>query len=411
MQKAVQRALGYALDGVIESPSMEGARGEGVNIAVIDTWPMQYGSDDPLALLRDPRFDTDLHTRHREFASAAILKPGRFHNFISGSSINAMCAQKPACGGGLEEPYPEPDHGLFIADIINDIAPRASLWVYRAFNDYGVSSLEIVSRAVAQALYDARGRPLVLNCSFGFGPEPAAFSRILRGMASFVSAYTRGDRWFRDINDAIARGRDRSAEQELLDHPMMETLRLLFDLPSFAKDMPRALAVAAAGNDSCRAQQRPAAGPRYPAAFESVLGVSAIVPTVDDTWNPAPYSNDDDIEPERDDGVSAFGGNITTGQSPNISQEGLVGLFVSNDPAWINEHGRAQWSGTSFATPIAAGLAACVWSELEVQQVADTLKTARAVMEGIVGPPSTGTPPNQPGDVRRRINLRQKIDP
>jgi subtilisin family serine protease len=54
----------------------------------------------------------------------------------------------------------------------------------------------------------------------------------------------------------------------------------------------------------------------------------------------------------------------------------MVGVYASDripaDGAEMNDTGLASWAGTSFATPVAAGLAACIWSarpELSADEV------------------------------------------
>src|SRR5581483_3704002 len=94
----------------------------------------------------------------------------------------------------------------------------------------------------------------------------------------------------------------------------------------------------------------------------------------------APYSNDDDFPGTRDDGISAFGGNIDPGTGLS-THEGVTGLFVSRSfpSGTLNTTGWARWSGTSFATPFITGLAACVWAE-------DNGLSAQELLERIVKP-------------------------
>jgi subtilisin family serine protease len=160
------------------------------------------------------------------------------------------------------------------------------------------------------------------------------------------------------------------------------------------------LLVAAAGNDSCNDRAR--LGPRLPAALDGALAVSAFVRDARNgsAMQIADYSNDDDCLPHND-GIGAFGGNVRQavlahgaaaaagGQVQQYAEtdraQELVGLYVGDAypadrphsaPA-ENTTGWAGWAGTSFATPVAAGFAACLWSE-------NPDLTARGVRDSIV---------------------------
>jgi subtilisin family serine protease len=140
-----------------------------------------------------------------------------------------------------------------------------------------------------------------------------------------------------------------------------QAMQLMNHLFAFGANNPKVLVVAASGNDSNRGQGK-AFGPRMPAAVEGVLGVSA----ARSNGEPASYSNWDDVENGwHDDGVSAFSGEAVQANDVSVTQEGLIGLYVSPfpDPSQHeNKYGLASWTGTSFATPIVVGLAANLWS-------------------------------------------------
>jgi subtilisin family serine protease len=146
------------------------------------------------------------------------------------------------------------DHGLFVAGIINSIAPEATLHLVKAFTPYGSGSTETIAQALLYVLQNLEiGRPLIVNCSFGLS-----------------------------IDD----GPDFPVE--LRDRDMSRSLREIFNRLANEKDV---IVVAAAGNDA-RPNSRPSA--RFPAAFEKVIGVGALpkgFPLTNGRYQAASYSN------------------------------------------------------------------------------------------------------------------------
>jgi hypothetical protein len=386
--------------------------GEGIAVAIIDTWP--FGRDGFSEIIRkadELRRSGKDASRHDDFSQLGIVR--LIVDLVSSWKERDMKSRKRGGDDRPEYPFTIADHGLFIADIINDIAPGAEIRVYRALNDYGVTNLTLVGQAIDLAFHDAGEKPLIINCSLGFAPELILVEPLLRrnplNPFSAASAYAQGETFLQSIGPALSIEPSKNAVLSTLDLPELASLRTMFALPLNG----RVLTVAAAGNDSRRGDDIVVA-PRVPAAIEEVLGVSAIF-YKEQTWWSAPYTNDDDVENERDDGVSAFGGDADMSVSPVTSADGLVGLYVT-DNIPNNDWGRAEWSGTSFATPIITGLAACVWWEL-LRRGANPPPDARMVMAAITGPPlpmgSSSTPGSRldpaPGDEwRRRIPLRQK---
>jgi subtilisin family serine protease len=128
------------------------------------------------------------------------------------------------------------------------------------------------------------------------------------------------------------------------------------------------LLVAAAGNDSVfrGIERTPRWGPRIPALYDSVLGVAAdtVRPAV-----PAPYSNRGEVPAVKlRDAVATLGGDLAPdGLSP---RSGVIGVYSAKQfppllppaPPAANTTGWAEWSGTSFATPIMSGIAANLWA-------------------------------------------------
>ncbi|HZQ37528.1 MAG TPA: S8 family serine peptidase [Dehalococcoidia bacterium] len=377
--------------------------GKGVTIAVIDSWPVSGVKDDPFKTIRDTidRLGRKSAGGSRLNRLLEALDSENFDDVIDGEPELGMCIHRHGCDGPLDQSMDYADHGLFIAGILHEIAPKATLRVYRAFNDKGCSTADLITTAVRRAVYDASHKdhqPLVINCSFSVGPETHMidylikfneFANEYRGL--WALAYKEGATWIDMVGEKrpevrtpdpgtrltistappawVQSGASDSGvtdyQNVLLDLLQREELRALHRLFRHLY-RGRILAVAAAGNDSCRSRdpmEDRVVPPRFPAAFPEVLGVSAALPS-DPTlryWYPAEYTNNDDIVIRRPDGLSAMGGH---GKLPEGSNDfrGMVGPYVSELPGG-NRYGHALWAGTSFSTPVVAALAACVWAE------------------------------------------------
>ena len=264
--------------------------------------------------------------------------------------------------------YLMPDHGLFAAGIIHTIARKATLHLIEALNPYGIGDFRSIARGFLQLFQNPEiGRPLIVNCSF-------------------------------TLNIPLQGHADPDFDQELLTIPVEHTrgpLQAICDL--LAK--LQVSVVAAAGNDaeqnnSNDDQSRPQA--RYPAAFESVLGVGALPRTPTKTsegFETASYSNLSDRP--------RVSGLVTLGGEPGAN-EGVLGIYISDFPVYAegcasllkrtlksdatsrssnwagpghlppslraltldhvkykpNATGWAWWAGTSYAAPIISGILA-----------------------------------------------------
>lgn len=249
-----------------------------------------------------------------------------------------------------------PDHGLFVAGIIRDVAPDANVECYRIFNDFCAGSVQsiidvltkIYGRMSSQA-GDLYGKPVVINMSLVIPAD----------------------------EDVINAGIDPNS----LNQTRASLLAVIQNLIDVG-----AIFVASAGNEGDRrynpmgmSNERPNA--LYPAAFvyngltneqmHGMIPVGAVsadgLPT-DYSCYPGP------------NGVACYGGslpNLATdvgknsgGMSTVQMHDAVIGLYSSlNYPALSlddpqaeypapNSYGWAYWVGTSFATPIVSGVAA-----------------------------------------------------
>lgn len=443
----VIKAANCALERLGDRPvAAPGQRGAGVTIAVIDSWPVRGVNDNPVRALDDKikKLGPKSAGGERLGRLRAVLSPKTFDNVIRGEPELGMCIHRHGCDGPLPEKMDFANHGLFVAGILHEIAPAATLRIYRAFNDHGCSTADLITTAVRRAVYDARHvdhQPLVINCSFSVGPETHMIDDLInfnrfagdyRGL--WALAYKDGEIWIDKV------GKDRPQAQapapgaritirtaplawvqsgagesgvpeyqavlsRLLELEELKALHRLFGPLPHGSVLP----VAAAGNDSCRCKDPDhprVVPPRFPAAFPEVFGVSAAIPCDPrgERWEPAEYSNNDDIVIDRPDGVSAMGGKDKR-EADSDEYKFLIGPYVSDMPDG-NDFGHALWAGTSFSTPVVAALAACVWSEDRVQHPDEPSRRGTEIMRAIVG-----TAENcdwTPGAPERLVRLLQR---
>jgi hypothetical protein len=271
------------------------------------------------------------------------------------------------------EAYDIRDHGLFVASVVHATAPWARIRLLRVLNNFGVGSLHALVVALVALIRSKRPEEqLVINLSLGMLPPLEQLRDIWFGFAinGLPGCPENKDLQFLPGGKPLTRGElnqlvDRkdpsvTTNLDVLHAPVQELMATLL--------AHNCLVVAAAGNDSVfrGVQRKPRWGPRLPALYDDVLGVAAhtVRPGA-----PARYSNRGETPsaPIRD-AVATFGGDLAAdGLSPS---GGVIGVYSAEQfppllppaaPA-INFTGWAEWSGTSFATPILAGIAANYWA-------------------------------------------------
>jgi hypothetical protein len=232
--------------------------------------------------------------------------------------------------------YLMPDHGLAVAGIIRDLAPRAHIRLVRVLNDYGGSDLYSLFAALTdleQELVSGSIHRLVINLSLTIMPDIRRLPAI----------------WFDE--------RERSTQKltgsiRILRH-IEEGLRLLFE----GLLAQGALVVAAAGNDSLLfhdedVSPRP---PRAPARYDSTLSVTSI----NSNGLASGFANAANL-PAHNSGVATIGGDGYGVLTKNGVPDAIRGVYIS--PTFpggeINVSGWADWRGTSFSTPMISALGA-----------------------------------------------------
>ncbi len=232
--------------------------------------------------------------------------------------------------------YLMPDHGIFVAGLIRDIAPRARIRLIRILNDYGGGDLYNLFAALTdleQELMRGEIRRLVINLSLTVTPDIRRLPYVwLHDRQWPPSEMASVRRFLAHIEDGIQK--------------LCESL--------YAH---RALIVAAAGNDSISANKqnlRPRP-PRAPARYETILSVTS----VNSRFEPSVFANAARMLP-LDNGVATFGGDVYGSIDQNGLPDAVRGVYIS--PTFPsgeqNLSGWADWCGTSFSTPIISALGA-----------------------------------------------------
>lgn len=223
--------------------------------------------------------------------------------------------------------YQMADHGLFVAGIVHSIAPQAQLRLIEVLNPYGIGDVESIALGLRQLLGRRSRQPLVVNCSLVVNiPSPDELQRLIAQEPAW--------KWLNAEN--------------------IQRMRWPLEWICDALHASHIPIVAAAGNDAVGGHRPPA---RYPAAFDSVLGVGALEEGSDQPTN---FSNLADTPVTA--GIATFGGGAM--QSVAIPDRGILGIYIGNFPdGEPNDRGWAWWAGTSFATPVISGMLASLISQ------------------------------------------------
>jgi hypothetical protein len=243
--------------------------------------------------------------------------------------------------------YVMSDHGLFAAGQIArlvqamDSRVKVNIHLVQVLGDYGVGTLETLEEGLNWALASGvNGLPLVINSSL------------------LVS--TPRDKGHLFTIDDVGLTLPTITAMLAQVGPAMAVLEADFIAAAGDTRYNGVNLVAAAGNDSL--PNLPPVRARFPAAFNSVMGVAALNADL----SPAPYSNeaDDPIA----DGTQAYGGEViaTVDGWVATATNGLIGVYIGAFPTGSGPvpsvNGWGAWAGTSFASPRAAAALAILRS-------------------------------------------------
>ncbi len=276
-----------------------------------------------------------------------------------------------------------PDHGLFVAGIVRDLAPQARIRLIRVLNDYGGGDLYNLFAVLADLEAELAGGTLarlVINLSVTIMPP-------LRRLPYL---------WF---YDNLWPGKQLWEPIRALQH-IEEGLRLLFE----CLHESGALVVAAAGNDSLYANQRGElpGPPRSPARYESVLSVTS----VNGRFEPSLFANAANLLPALT-GIAAFGGDHAGALDEIGLPDAVRGLYIS--PTFPegeqNTSGWADWCGSSFS--------AAMISALVAHHMAQGRSAADAMFDIAAGQQSRerifGSKPDAPTLLANIVRVQQKF--
>ncbi len=278
-------------------------------------------------------------------------------------------------------PRSEADHGLFVAGVIDSVAPHAEIHLLHVLDDQGLGRTDLLLDALDYCLSIARrGRRVVVNLSLylAIPPDDELWAH-----------------WFGPLATLINRRPVQRANLfEALDEAVEQRIDLLLDAG--------AVVVAAAGNDALRRGGRGVhPQPRLPADYDGVLCVVA----TDRDGKLAAYSNRADIPPTGNS-VATYGGQgmldgVSAVVPPGIDpRDGVVGLYTRSDVSTPdgpkpNGAGWVYWSGTSFATPIISGLAANILARNELERKANPAVHRLSPREVVTRILDMAAPPDQ----------------
>jgi hypothetical protein len=324
----------------------------------------------------------------------------QFHHNRLPDVLDVPNASQPKTGKDISGKiigFRMPDHGLFVAGIVRDIAPNAHVECVRVLNDYCTGSLPTLTKA----LEGIHNRMLLINPDTkkpdGTYEQGDLLNKPIVVSLSLVIP---------DDMDVIPHGFDAS-DLDYVRKGLLRTIQSLVDLG--------VVFVASAGNEGdLRYKPGNPGGVRpealYPAAFayHGLVPPEMMIPVgaVNKHKKAASYS----CYPGKL-GVSTYGGEVPKAYKEHPSDcfteardiDALIGLYtalsspaLSKDDCELtrpvpNTNAWTYWTGTSFATPIIAGLVARILEYMLMHSPPGTRPSPNThVWHGITGYASQG---------------------
>lgn len=367
-------------------------KGKGVTVAILDTAPCLHDL-------------AEAYERHYKVGPQSGANDIKEHEILRrllepDDQLNRRLHIHPASLDDLlrmrdvylkDHNYRMTDHGLFVAGIINTIAPKAEIHLFEVLNPYGVGDLLSIAKGLWKVLNRFSGKPLVVNCSLVLNiprlnqPIPDLDQNLVNLIVGNVGNNLNSEY----LTSMSAEGKAWLARQGMAIEWICN--KLLSE---------KSCVIAAAGNDWNQDENQDRPDARFPAAFSSAVGVGALNTVLRSNgsrqYEPSSYSNKSD-EPE-------YIGIATLGGEPG-ENNGILGVYIGKFPSmklWLqrfspvlrpfvallyairwgsfsgpdNKNDWAWWAGTSFATPIVSGIIASVLSDQpQPSSAEDALRT------------------------------------
>jgi hypothetical protein len=272
---------------------------------------------------------------------------------------------------GRHYPIHLEDHGLFIAGIVHDLAPRAHIECIRVLDDLCVGDLNVIANALNQIYFrkalgsgDLYGKPVVVNLSLVIPTDEEAQSQHVNtdigGFNNVWASLKHVLKCLSDIGVIIAASAGNEGDEREMSGPFRPEALYPAKFANAPDSIDGIIPVGAVDSSgkvtsySC-----------YPGA-RGVATYGGEVPAVVPPSPPYPTSSDPVVRAS-----DMMRGIYSSVEFPPTSLDAPAQYYTApNDTAW------AYWVGTSFATPIISALAARVLELQEEGGVAGSVRDA-----------------------------------